>query len=149
MQYDLNEDQEILVKQLTHKLAELDGQIEKSIDYEKEALEEERKLFKSHLEDLRFGATIISYSKKTEEEKWAFWREEFSNLLSLHLALDNLYEIFDRESYMRWLEIEPEFDEYLMKVCLEFDLEYELSYSLCELAHGSKEWQRIIDNNEE
>ena len=149
MKYEMNEDQEVLVQQLTHKLAQLDSQIKASKDYEKEALIEEKKLFQSHLEDLRFGAIIISYSKKSESEKWDFWKEEFSNLMSLHLAFKNLYEIFDRESYTRWVEIAEDFDEYLIRICDEFNLEYELAYTLCELNHGSDDWKRIIENNEE
>ena len=102
MDYELNEDQEVLLKQLTHKIKLVEEKISKSNDYEKEALEEERMVYQKNIDDLRFGALLIHYIKLGDEQKTEWWKNEFSDLLKLHLALDNIYEIFNRESYDRW-----------------------------------------------
>ena len=149
MDYELNEDQEVLLKQLTHKIKLVEEKISKSNDYEKEALEEERMVYQKNIDDLRFGALLIHYIKLGDEQKTEWWKNEFSDLLKLHLALDNIYEIFNRESYDRWSEIELEFDEYLYMICNEYDLEYEFAFRLCELSRESDEWKQLIKDNQE
>ena len=149
MDYELNEDQEVLLKQLTHKIKLVEEKISKSNDYEKEALEEERMVYQKNIDDLRFGALLIHYIKLSDEQKTEWWKNEFSDLLKLHLALDNIYEIFNRESYDRWSEIELEFDEYLYMICNEYDLEYEFAFRLCELSRESDEWKQLIKDNQE
>ena len=64
MDYELNEDQELLLKQITHKIKLVEEKIAKSKDYEKEALEEERMVYQKNLDDLRFGALLIHYIKQ-------------------------------------------------------------------------------------
>lgn len=149
MDYELNEDQELLLKQITHKIKLVEEKISKSKDYEKEALEEERMVYQKNLDDLRFGALLIHYIKLDEDKKVEWWKNEFADLLKLHLALDNIYEIFNRESYERWYEIDLEFDEYLYMICKEFDLEYEFAFKLCELSRDSDEWKQLIKDNQE
>ena len=149
MDYELNEDQEVLLKQLTHKIKLVEEKISQSNEYEKEALEEERMVYQKNIDDLRFGALLIHYIKLSDEQKTEWWKNEFSDLLKLHLALDNIYEIFNRESYDRWSEIELEFDEYLYMICNEYDLEYEFAFRLCELSRESDEWKQLIKDNQE
>ena len=149
MDYELNEDQEVLLKQLTHKIKLVEEKISQTNEYEKEALEEERMVYQKNIDDLRFGALLIHYIKLSDEQKTEWWKNEFSDLLKLHLALDNIYEIFNRESYDRWSEIELEFDEYLYMICNEYDLEYEFAFRLCELSRESDEWKQLIKDNQE
>ncbi len=149
MDYELNEDQELLLKQLTQKIKLVDDKIARSKDYEKECFEEEKMVYQKNIDDLRFGALLIHYIKLDDEQKTEWWKNEFAQLLKLHFALDNIYEIFYRESYDRWFEIEFEFDEYLLMICKEFDLEYEFAYKLCELSRESEEWKELIGTNQE
>ena len=149
MDYELNEDQELLLKQLTQKIKLVDNKIARSKDYEKESFEEEKMVYQKNIDDLRFGALLIHYIKLDDEQKTEWWKNEFAQLLKLHFALDNIYEIFYRESYDRWFEIELEFDEYLLMICKEFDLEYEFAYKLCELSRESEEWKELIGTNQE
>ena len=149
MDYELNEDQELLLKQLTQKIKLVDNKIARSKDYEKEPFEEEKMVYQKNIDDLRFGALLIHYIKLDDEQKTEWWKNEFAQLLKLHFALDNIYEIFYRESYDRWFEIELEFDEYLLMICEEFDLEYEFAYKLCELSCESEEWKELIGTNQE
>ena len=74
MDYELNEDQELLLKQLTHKIKLVDEKISKSKDYEKEVLEEEKMVYQKNLDDLRFGALLIHYIKLDDEQKIRFQR---------------------------------------------------------------------------
>ena len=149
MDYELNVDQELLLKQLTQKIKLVDDKIARSKDYEKESFEEEKMVYQKNIDDLRFGALLIHYIKLDDEQKTEWWKNEFAQLLKLHFALDNIYEIFYRESYDRWFEIELEFDEYLLMICKEFDLEYEFAYKLCELSRESEEWKELIGINQE
>ncbi len=149
MDYELNEDQELLLNQLTQKIKLVDNKIARSKDYEKESFKEEKMVYQKNIDDLRFGALLIHYIKLDDEQKTEWWKNEFAQLLKLHFALDNIYEIFYRESYDRWFEIELEFDEYLLMICKEFDLEYEFAYKLCELSRESEEWKELIGTNQE
>ena len=149
MDYELNKEQELLLKQLTHKIKLVDDKIAQSKDYEKEALKDEKMVYQENLDDLRSGALLIHYIKLDESQKAEWWKNEFAELLKLHFALDNIYEIFNRESYDRWFEIELKFDEYLLIICNEFDLEYEFAYKLCELSRESEEWKELIGANQE
>jgi len=149
MDYELNEDQELLLKQLTQKIKLVDDKIARSKDYEKESFEEEKMVYQKNIDDLRFGALLIHYIKLDDQQKTEWWINEFAQLLKLHFALDNIYEIFYRESYDRWFEIELEFDEYMLMICKEFDLEYEFAYKLCELSCESEEWKELIGTNQE
>ena len=98
MDYELNEDQELLLKQLTHKIKLVDEKILLSNDYEKAALKEEKMVYQKNLDDLRFGALLIHYIKLDDEQKIEWWKNEFSDLLKLHFAMDNIYEIFNRDT---------------------------------------------------
>ena len=61
MDYELNKEQELLLKQLTHKIKLVDDKIAQSKDYEKEALKDEKRVYQENLDDLRSGALLIHY----------------------------------------------------------------------------------------
>lgn len=100
-------------------------------------------------DDMELQNFLAEYKSKSGSQKYTWWQGEFSRLLTATTAGTSLYKMFHEESYKHWTAIDEEFDDILFQLCMDFDIEYELAFALCEMERGSEGWKNCIEINED
>ena len=100
-------------------------------------------------DDMEFQNFLLDYKGKSGSQKFTWWMGEFNRLISSTPPKVSLYQMFNKESYDHWVTIDEDFDDILFQLCMEYDIEYEFAFMLCELERGSEQWKHCLDINED
>lgn len=99
--------------------------------------------------DMEFQNFLINYKAKTGDKKYEWWQGEFDRLLKATTAGTSLYGMFHSDSYDHWVVIDADFDDILFQLCMDFDIEFELAFALCEMERNSEGWKNCLEINED
>lgn len=143
-----NEEELAEIKEVTKRINAYSQQIEKETSEEgKVSLIQEMTAHKERLEDIRIQVFRREYNKLDEDGQYQWWITEFENQIKARAGGEYLYKMFSAEQYEYWLKLDSEFDEILFRLCLDFELEYEYAFTLCEHDRDSEIWNHLLDSN--
>jgi hypothetical protein len=137
------------IKVITLKINALTTDLEGKEEEAAIAVAQEITVLKEQLETLRLKAFRREYDKLSEEDQYKWWLNEFENQIKSRTGGEYLYKMFTKEQYSYWVSLDPDFDDLFLQLCLDFDLEYEFAFSLCEHKKGSEMWEHLIDINKD
>lgn len=110
---------------------------------------QEAKILKEKLEEIRLACFHREYRKLSDEDQYHWWVREFENQIKARTGGEYIYCMFTKEQYDYWTQLDEDFDDLLLQLCMDFDLEYELAFMLCEHPQYSEMWKHLIELNEE
>ena len=137
------------IKNITAKINNYSKDLDKKSELEALGINRAITALKEDLEELRIFAFKREYAKLEEDDQYQWWLNEFESQIKSRTGADYLYNMFSLEQYQYWNKLDENFDELFLQLCLDFDLEYEFAFALCEYEQGSQEWNHLIDINKD
>lgn len=144
-----NEQELATIKNITAKINNYSKDLDKKSELEALGINRAITALKEDLEELRIFAFKREYAKLEEDDQYQWWLNEFESQIKSRTGGDYLYNMFSLEQYQYWNKLDENFDELFLQLCLDFDLEYEFAFALCEYEQGSQEWNHLIDINKD
>lgn len=144
-----NEQELATIKNITAKINNYSKDLDKKSELEALGINRAITALKEDLEELRIFAFKREYAKLEEDDQYQLWLNEFESQIKSRTGGDYLYNMFSLEQYQYWNKLDENFDELFLQLCLDFDLEYEFAFALCEYEQGSQEWNHLIDINKD